>query len=130
MASDRPIAMMPRREITTGPESFSSSASSVRTGRTRPPDREDAWAVGRSMTDHLIFKEARRLAPPSEIASQASPDGHRRIERAAYSKIGVRRIFRQNGWDDHGRDHRSSSLRRDRRRLRDLHDRHAGEQAV
>src|SRR6185312_5469413 len=49
MASDRPMAMIPRREITTGPESFRSSASSVRTGRGRPPAMEGAWAFWGSM---------------------------------------------------------------------------------
>src|SRR3569623_905809 len=71
MAADKPMARMPRREITTGPESFSSSASSVRTGRIRPPAGEDAWAAGRSMTGHRFSKRLRRLAPAPEMASGA-----------------------------------------------------------
>src|SRR4051812_32837805 len=70
MASDRPMAMMPRREITTGPESFRSSASSVRMGARRPPATEEAWAAGRSMTVKPGFQ---RGADPGACVKNGKP---------------------------------------------------------
>src|SRR5215218_5547362 len=48
--------MMPRRDSTTGPDSFESWARSARTRLERAPETEDAWAAGRSMGDNPGFQ--------------------------------------------------------------------------
>src|SRR5258708_28466808 len=57
------MAMIPRRDSTTGQASVISSARLVRTALGRPPPEAAAWASGRAM-DHRIAKRRRKLAPP------------------------------------------------------------------
>src|SRR5215217_1051662 len=88
MVSVSPIAMIPRRDSTTGPDSFRSRARSARTRLERPAETAAAWAAGRSMTKNPGFQRGRetgaaRGATQDELCNKPSPwrRRHRLLDR-------------------------------------------------
>src|SRR5579862_3503871 len=100
--------MIPRREITTGPESFSSSASSVRTGGVRPPATEDAWPVGRSMMAAPGFQRgadtgARGVSRQAKLGAQALT-GRTRDAEGTFKDRRSTVLSPRDGGAPHGQD--------------------------